>query len=713
MPRPLSLRRALIPATVLALGAPVALVVHTTTAVAADERAPDEASDEGPATGTLMLRGQGIARSMPAVRLGTDMDVTVTGQTARVRVVQAFRNTSDRWMEASYLYPLPQDGAVDSLKMVVGQRVIVGHIEPREKARATYEAAKASGRKAGLVEQQRPNMFTTMVANVGPGETVLIAIEYQAPVSQANGTFSLRLPLVVGPRYTPPHTLGSAGAIADANAVTAAPVLDPKLGETLNPTSISVRLAPGFDVANLISRYHRVHIAGPLGDRTIKLDGTVPADRDFVLEWRSASADPTLGLFAQHTPKGDYVMASVTPPADTSTLPTPPREMVFVIDNSGSMGGDSMAEAKASLLHALGTLRPQDHFNVIRFDDTMTRLFDHSVAATPDQVDLARRFAGSLEAQGGTEMLPALKAALADAATGGGDDPSILRQIVFLTDGAISNEREMMAAIGADGGRSHVFMVGIGSAPNDYLMERMATTGGGIYTHVGTPGEVAARMMPLLDVLAHPAVRDLSVRVEGGSLDLSPARLPDVYAGRPLVLMGRTDHLAGTLTVSGTIGGKPWQRRVDLASALPSPAIEKLWAHRRIGDIEADRALGKLEDAQADAEVERIGMDSAIVTSRTSLVAVDETPSRPAGARLTREELPINLPAGWDFDTLFGRDAVHAATATQDGDSAAMQAAALDLPQTATGFVGIIGQGLALLLAGLAGLACLLRRRAA
>ncbi|WP_395335933.1 marine proteobacterial sortase target protein [Novosphingobium sp. BL-8H] len=714
MPHFLTFRRALIPAAMLLMAAPVALAVHTTAAVAADD-ADDAAAngDEGPAAGTLMLTGQGIARSLPAVRLGTDMDMTVTGQVARVRVTQAFRNTSDTWMEAHYLYPLPQDGAVDSLKMVVGQRVIVGHIQPREKARETYEAAKASGRKAGLVEQQRPNMFTTMVANVGPGETVLISIEYQAPVVQANGTFSLRLPLVVGPRYTPPHTLDTQAAVADANAVTAAPVLDPKVGPKtgtgLNPTTISVHLAPGFDVANLISRYHKVNITGPLDNRTINLaDASVPADRDFVLDWRSASADPTLGLFAQHTDKGDYVMASVTPPADLSNLPTPPREMVFVIDNSGSMGGDSMDEAKASLIHALGTLRPQDHFNVIRFDDTMTRLFEHSVAATPDQVALARRFAGSLEAQGGTEMLPALKAALEDAGSGG--SPDALRQIVFLTDGEISNEREMMAAIGADGGRSHVFMVGIGSAPNDYLMERMSTIGGGVYTHVGAPAEVAAKMMPLLDVLSHPAVRDLSVRVEGGSLDLTPSRLPDVYAGRPLVLVGRTAHLAGTLTVSGTIGGKHWKRRVDLASALPSPAIEKLWAHRRISDVEADRALGKLEDDAADAEVERIGMENGIVTSRTSLVAVDETPSRPAGARLTKEELPINLPAGWDFGTLFGKDALQA---QPGGDLSATQADALELPQTATGFVGLVGMGLAMLLAGLTGLAILLRRRAA
>ncbi|MGO4167433.1 marine proteobacterial sortase target protein [Novosphingobium sp. YAF33] len=721
--RTLAIRRALVPAIVLALGAPLAVAVHSTAAVADETAVDDAAPDDGPAAGTLMLRGQGAAKSLPAVRLGTDMDVTVTGQVASVRVTQAFRNTSDKWMEASYLYPLPQDGAVDSLKMVVGQRVIVGHIEPRAKARETYEAAKASGRKAGLVEQQRPNMFSTMVANVAPGETVLIAIEYQAPVSQANGTFSLRLPLVVGPRYTPPHTLGSAAAVEDAHAVTAPPVLDPALGarlgggrgDGLNPTSISVHLAPGFEVANLISRYHRINVAGATDNRTVTLaDATVPANRDFVLDWRSASADPALGLFAQHTDKGDYVMAAITPPANLDGLPRPPREMVFVIDNSGSMGGDSMEEAKASLIHALGTLRPQDHFNVIRFDDTMTRLFEHSVSATSDQVALATRFAESLQAQGGTEMLPALKAALDDAGTGGGTSPEVLRQIVFLTDGEISNEREMMAAIGDDGGRSHVFMVGIGSAPNDFLMERMSTIGGGVYTHVGAPGEVAAKMMPLLDVLSHPAVRDLSVRVEGGSLDLTPSRLPDVYAGRPLVLVGRSDKLSGTLTVSGNIGGKPWVQRVDLSAALPSPAIEKLWAHRRITDVEADRALGKLEDDRADAEIERIGMEHAIVTRQTSLVAVDETPARPAGARLTREELPINLPAGWDFEALFGQDAVQAAPGQEGtGDLAAMQAQALELPQTATGFLGLIGKGLALLLAGMTGFALLLRRRAA
>jgi Ca-activated chloride channel family protein len=704
----------LIPAAML-VAAPAAVLVPTRLA-AADQAATADADDAGPGSGTLMLSatGPGVATAMPAVRLGTDMDVTVSGSVARVRVTQAFRNTSNRWMEARYLYPLPQDGAVDSLKMVVGERVIIGKIKKREEARQIYENAKASGRKAGLVEQQRPNMFTTNVANVGPGETVLIAIEYQAPVRQASGTFSLRLPLVVAPRYVPPHTQTSAQDVADARAVTSAPLLDPKLGQMLNPVSITVHLDPGFAPANIISPYHHIAVSGRGDNRTIRLaDGTVPADRDFELDWRSASADPTIGLFREHKDDGDYVMATVVPPAGTARLVVPPREMVFVIDNSGSMGGSSMEEAKASLVHALSTLRPQDSFNIIRFDDTMTQLFEHSVPASADQVAIATRFAQGLQANGGTEMLPALKAALADAASSG--DAGTVRQIVFLTDGEISNEAEMLATLGQDGGRSHVFMVGIGSAPNDYLMSRLATMGRGTYTHVGTPAEEPAKMKALLETLSRPSVQDVRVTVSGTDLDLTPKLLPDLYIGEPLVLLGRGKATSGTMTISGTINGRRWSQTVKLGDAVASPAVAKLWARRRIDDIEAERAMSKIEGDAADAQITEIGIAHAIVTSQTSLVAIDETPVRPAGETLSREDLPVNLPAGWDFDTLFGGAAAQAALANSNtlaARAAEQQVRGLDLPQTATGFAATLASGLLMLVMGLAGLGWLRRGRA-
>ena len=676
--------------------------------------APQAASDSID-SGTLMLRGPGVTTAMPAIRLGTDMDVTVSGSVARVRVTQAFRNTSDRWMEATYLYPLPDDGAVDSLKMVVGQRVIVGHIERRERARQMYEAAKSKGQKAGLVEQQRANMFTNRVANVGPGETVVIAIEYQAPVKQEAGAYSLRLPLVVAPRYVPPHSVGTAKGADDAAAVTSGPLLDPKAGQSLNPVSITVHLDPGFAPANVLSRYHKVSVSGHGDQRTIRLaDGQVPSDRDFVLDWRSASADPTVGLFRTQVAGQNYVMATITPPADSAKLVVPPREMVFVIDNSGSMGGASMNEAKASLVHALKTLRPQDSFNVIRFDDTMTQLFDHSVPASADRVASATRFAEGLEASGGTEMLPALKAALADSNASG--SASTVRQIIFLTDGEISNEQEMLETIGKSIGRSRIFLVGIGSAPNNFLMSRMATMGRGTYTNIGSAAEVSARMTSLLDVLRRPAVQDLTVTVNGTKLDLTPRTLPDLYVGQPLTLLGRSDTNTGTLTVSGKIGTRQWTRTLDLSKALPSPAVDKLWARQRIEDVEAEKTLGKIEREVAEETIARLGIDHSIVTSQTSLVAIDDTPSRPDNTPLTREDLPLNLPAGWDFDTLIGGEAAKAAMANANtlASRAAEQAAARDamnLPQTATGFATTLASGLAALLLGLAGLAALRTRR--
>jgi Ca-activated chloride channel family protein len=407
-------------------------------------------------------------------------------------------------------------------------------------------------------------------------------------------------------------------------------------------------------------------------------------------------------------------MATISPPADTTRQSVPPREMVFVIDNSGSMGGASMEEAKASLVHALKTLRPQDWFNVIRFDDTMTQLFDHSVRATPEQVATAIHFAEGLKANGGTEMLPALQAALADASSSG--DAETLRQIIFLTDGAISNEQEMMALISKDGGRTRIFPVAIGSAPNDFLMSRMASIGRGTYTHVSTPEEVSGKMTLLLNSLQRPSASNLTVTVNGTALDLTPRILPDLYFGEPLVVLGQTRSLQGTMTISGTIGGRPWSQTLDLAQAEPSPAVAKLWARRRIDDVEADRWLGKLTQGAADDAIGELGLAHSIVTSQTSLVAVDETAARGKNVPLTREDLPINLPDGWSFDTLFGGEAGAAAMANAKAQGAHMAnqqdaGAVLELPKTATNFMATILGGLALMLAGGFGLFLLRTRK--
>jgi Ca-activated chloride channel homolog len=701
-----ALSRALLPFASLLI-APAAMLIAATPAYALQDAESDK--DTGPQSGTLMLQGKDATTAIAAVQLGSDMDVTVSGSIARVRVTQVFRNTSSDWMEATYLYPLPEEAAVDSLKMVVGQKVIIGEIKKREEARAIYETAKEEGKKAGLVEQQRPNMFSNSVANIGPGETVMVVIEYQMPLRQLDGTFAMRLPLVVGPRYVPPHSTTTTSAKTDADKITAAPVINPNTDDPINPVSIKIKLDTGYKAANINSPYHPVNVTGKDGQRVVELaQGQVPADRDFELSWRSAESDPKVALYTQQLGNKSYVMASITPPVEDKKREIPTREMIFVIDNSGSMSGESMDQAKASLVNALSTLGPKDYFNVIRFDDTMTELFDRSIPATTEMVAKAITYAKSLEATGGTEMLPALKAALAGAATS--TEIKAVRQIIFLTDGSISNEKEMIEAIAADNGRSRVFMVGIGSAPNNYLMNRMSNMGRGTYTNISSTKDVTVKMERLIDMLSRPSVQDLSVTMNGNAFDLTPKLLPDLYAGEPLILMGQGDKAEGSVTVSGRIGTRSWTQTVDFKTAMISPSVAKAWARKRIDDIEADRALGNITNEAADAAVTAIGLEFSIVTSMTSLVAVDQTPSRPAGVPLKEADLPINLPAGWDFERLFGGDAAVAAMAN-DAAIAAKETKQFELPQTATNYAVRLFGGLLAFLIGAFGFISIRRKK--
>jgi len=617
-------------------------------------------------SGALLLEAAEDGVYVEAPRLGTDVEIDVSGPTARARVTQHFTNPTEGWVEGVYVYPLPEGAAVDTMKMVIGERVIVGEIKERQEAKRIYETAKREGKKAALVEQERPNMFTNSVANIGPGETVLIQIEYQEPVRQSGADFSLRLPLVVGPRYNPAPIvqvveLGPEGQgwgqvrdpVPDRSRIEP-PVLDPRLGPPVNPVTITVRLDAGFELDKVASAHHAVvtEETGPTS-RIIRLaEGAVPADRDFELVWRAVEGKrPAVGLFHETVAGNDFVLAFVTPPTRAVEAEKRPREVVFVIDNSGSMGGQSIRQAKASLDAALARLEPADRFNVIRFDNTFEALFPDTASADPVNIARARSFVASLEANGGTEMVPAMRAALADPRPG---SPSFVRQVVFLTDGAIGNEQQLFDTIASQRGRSRIFMVGIGSAPNSHLMARASELGHGTFTHIGSTEQVAERMRELFERLENPVVTGLSVRVSAGDADITPAGLPDLYAGEPLVIVARVGALGGTMEVDGRIGDQPWRVSLPLSGAREGKGLSKLWARRKITDAEVAATLAEVSHEEARQRILALALEHHLVTRLTSLVAVDLTPTRPEGQRLSRADIPLNLPAGWDFDKVFG-----------------------------------------------------------
>ncbi len=504
-------------------------------------------------------------------------------------------------------------------------------------------------------------MFTNSVANIGPHEKILVQIEYQQTIAQSSGTYELRLPLVVAPRYNPAPIVQTVdfgvnknGLASTKNEAPQPPVLNPAESAPNNPVSITVNLDAGFALGEVKSAYHKVDIVDKGANaRVITLSGVVPADKDFDLTWTAAGTAPQAGLFKETVNGHDYMLGFVTPPVVASNNTVHPREITFVIDNSGSMEGASMPQAKDSLLYGLAQLTPADRFNVIRFDDTMDNLFGSAVQADAQHIAQAKGFVSGLNASGGTEMLAPMKAALVDANP---NDKNYLRQIVFITDGAIGNEQELFDAIAKGRGRTRVFMVGIGSAPNSYLMTRAAELGRGTFTQIGEGTQVVDKMKDLFGKIGNPVITDIHAQIFGSTAKITPEQLPDLYRGEPVMLMADSGSLSGVLKITGMIGDQPWEVKLPLVDAAQGKGISKLWARRKIAELEVASTLGQITQADADKAVLKTALDHQIVSSLTSLVAVDHSPKRPAGYVLTRADVPLNLPSGWVWEAVFGND---------------------------------------------------------
>jgi Ca-activated chloride channel homolog len=642
------------------------------------------ASPNDMTSGSLLLKAKD-GSYLEAPRQGSDYNVTISGPTGRTILTQRFENPAEGWVEGVYVFPLPEGAAVDTLKIIAGNRVIVGEVKEKQEAKVIYDKAKEAGQTASLLEQERPNIFTNSVANIGPHETVIVQIEYQEAIQQTAGTFSLRLPLVVAPRYNPQPIVQTVDFKADGTGVLKSsdpvpdrvrispPVLDPRISDPANPVTISVQLNSGFELAGVASSYHKIACKVIDGDSQVLAlsEGEVPADKDFELTWSAKGLAPQAGLFKETINGKDYLLATVTPPAVTSATKSQLRETIFVIDNSGSMDGPSMVQAKEALLKGLDTMQQGDRFNVIRFDDTYTEFFAKPVDANAENIRSAKDFVSGLTANGGTEMLAPLKEALVDDTP---TDSTHLRQVVFMTDGAIGNEQEMFDTLTKQRGRSRVFMVGIGSAPNSFLMTRLSELGRGTFTFIGDGEQVQSRMKQLFDKIGQPVVTGLKAEIDGSSAKLTPDILPDLYRGEPVVMMAEASGLKGTVKITGMIGDTPWSVALPVSGAAQGKGISKMWAHRKVVDFEVASALGTLSYDAANKGILDVALAHQIVSSQTSLIAVDKSPKRPAGERLTRADIPLNLPAGWNYDKVFGEQTPDLSPAMKDRDASLQKA---------------------------------------
>jgi Ca-activated chloride channel family protein len=657
---------------------------------------------EGPG-GLYLVGPEGRNGLVPAPSLGTEIAVDVAGIVSRVRVTQLFENPSARWVEGIYLFPLPDDAVVDGLFMRIDKRLIEGRIEEKARARDIYREAAEEGQRASLVETRRRNLFEAAIANIGPGERVAVTIEFQHMVRYDHGIFRLRLPLAITPRYGPDGA-GSAllaalegpeWPVADANASIDVAVRAPESG-TANPVDITIDLAPGFVAADVGATYHRITVTEvpDAGRIHVALSAdAIPADRDFELTWRPANATEThVATFVERLGDRDHLLLMITPP-DPAAMAAEPRrrEVVFVLDTSGSMAGASIAQAKDALAIALRHLNREDRFNLIRFDDTAERLFPRPQAAEPDLIEAAVTWLDRLDAGRGTEMMAALTLAL-----GVEPAPRYLRQIVFITDGAVSNEAELLEEVAARLGESRLFTVGIGSAPNSYFMREAAKVGRGSHNFIGAAHEVAERMQAFLAKLAAPALEGIRVSWQGGGqVETLPRPVPDLYAGEPLLVLARSEALPTTVSVSATAGERAWNASLALGDAETMPGIARLWAGRKIEDLGAQHLVGTPREAIREA-ITTIALAYQVMSPYTSLVAVDATPARPEAEPLYERQVAGNLPHGMVAPEAEGADPARYVP----GVVPAPQPVRLSLPQGATGAALSLLVGLALFAMG-------------
>ncbi|WP_051303579.1 marine proteobacterial sortase target protein [Psychromonas aquimarina] len=649
------------------------------------------AAAEKPQAGLVYQDSNGISREAPL--LSTSVEMNVSGLINRVSVRQVFENDSAQWINAVYLFPLPENAAVDHLTMRIGRRVIVGEIKQKAEAQQIYKQAEREGKKAALVEQQRSNMFTTKAANIGPGEKLTIEIEYQHSVSYKSGLFSLRFPMAITPRYAPAvnplsteerhsylaslfvtkdqevqgerasqdwiwldkwqrwQDAAASYQLAEQTVSMIKTAEDPDL-----LVDIKINLHTPLPAADIQSPYHGLKIENREADfKVISLfDSAVPADRDFVLNWslkQTEQAESSVFVQKKADDSGieKYGLVMMMPPAmqfiENARIA---KEVILVIDISGSMSGTSIEQAKSALSFAVDQLAENDTFNIIAFSDNSEFFAGNSLPVDSRSRMMAKSFISQLQAGGGTNMQAALNDALSEQRTVYPNEYKELRQILFITDASISNEEQLLTQIQRQLGTSRLFMVGIGSAPNHYFMKSSAQMGRGTYTSIADVNEVRSKMSALFAQLSAPVLRDIKLTWENGSeVDYWPKPITDLYQGEPLQVVMKMPQGKNRLQVSGlkVENGttKKWSQVLMLDQPQNAAGIDILWAKEQIDSIELNRQLPASEKKQ---QITALGLNHHIVTKHTSLVAVEQQVSRPLMLSSVDKQVKTHLPKG-------------------------------------------------------------------
>jgi len=658
---------------------------------------------------------QEVPLYQPALLLNSAATLNINGILATVTVTQSFLNTSDTVIDGLYTFPLPENSAVNYLKVQIGNREIEGKIIEKAEAKKQFEQAKASGKKASLIEQHRPNLFTNNIANIGANEQITVTLTYVQHVDYSDGIFSLRFPMHITPRYTPANTSQNEYEINHSIKNNNAKVSKLTQHSTVNKNTIhlSVNLHAGMSLKKVESASHAIALNhNKLTGEPIKItvgNVQIPMDKNFVLMWQPTPSDaPTLSLYNQTLAGEEYTLAMLLPPtikAENNTHKVTPafaRDITFIIDTSGSMQGESIKQAKQSLRFALNTLSPQDSFNIIAFASNTRSLFNTTQMFTSQRLTQALHFIDTLSANGGTAMYQPLSQALSMPQADEQHSEAI-RQILFITDGAVSNEHELFTLIKHTKNLPRLFTVGIGSAPNGYFMRKAAQFGQGSYTFIGNIQHVKEKMSDLLNKISQPALTNIQVQfhpIHVGTIEQYPQKIPDLYRNEPLIISFKTSQKPTSIQLFGDLANQSWQQEINL-SATPhiKPAhstqqqekqahnITSIWARAKIEDLLDGLITGRASHLVKN-DVISTSLKHQIMSPYTSFIAIEKSVEQDNIANKSEKE-------GTPKTAQLTQNSLHAAV----------------FPKTALGWKAQLLLGIILLLISLVLLLCIKRKQ--
>jgi Ca-activated chloride channel family protein len=605
----------------------------------------------------------------------TSVKTDISGFLARVNVRQEFENSFSEPIEAVYVFPLSQNGAVDSMTMTVGSRVILGKIMRREEARQVYETAKSEGKTASLLDQERANIFTQSVANIMPGERIVIEISYVETLKYEDGAYEFVFPMTVAPRYNP-------ASVKDAAKISP-PVTATRAGHDI---SVEVNLNAGVPVEEIRSSSHaidQINMAPNAAKITLRSEKVIP-NKDFILRYDVTGKRIEDAMLAHRDSRGGFFTLMLQPPDKIATEDRTPKEIVFVLDTSGSMEGFPIEKAKEAMKLSLDGLYPEDTFNIIAFAGDTAILFNTPVPATRANLDAAQRFIEGQHGDGGTEMMAAVKAALDPS-----DSQEHLRIVCFMTDGEVGNEDEIVAEVQRHP-RARVFSFGIGSSVNRSLLDRIAQEGKGEAEYVGLEDDGSKAAKRFYERVRTPLLTDLSIDWNGMPVaDIYPNKLTDLFSAKPVIVHGRYSKAAAeTIKLKGKVAGQPYERsiRVNLPDTEPAnDVLATLWARTKIDDITSRRLNAETsKGTELDKQIARLGLEFKLLTPFTSFVAVEDRVVNQNGRHVTIQ-VPVALPEGMSPEN----------ATESEGDGSGLGDGSGSGSGTGTGYGSVSGSGMA------------------